>query len=119
MRFLIPFLNTLGLLGATICGGVGTWAQAPDPSQLTLDRIFASDDFRGERDPMVRWLNATTYVELRLAEKGKSGNDLIRVDAKTGLECRDRSETIKRALHLARQRNQARCASYSLAWKTD
>ncbi len=86
MRLLILGLKTCGLLGLIICPGPWTWAQAPDPSQLTLDRIFASDDFRGERDPMVRWLNATTYVELRPAEKGKSGNDLIRVDAKTGLE---------------------------------
>lgn len=79
-------LNFLGLLGIIFCAGTWAWAQNPDPSQLTLDRIFASDDFRGDRDPMVRWLNPTTYVELRPADKGKSGSDLIRVEAKTGTE---------------------------------
>ena len=73
-------LKTLGLLGVILCVGSWGWAQNPDPSQLTLDRIFASDDFRGARDPMVRWLNPTTYIELRPVEKDKSGSDLIRVD---------------------------------------
>ena len=86
MRFQILFLKTLALLWITLAGGTKTWAQTPDPSQLTIDRIFASDDFRGARDPVIRWLNPSTYVELRPAEKGKSGDDLVRVEAKTGLE---------------------------------
>ena len=86
MRLLKLRPKLLGLIGLIFFGVTEVWAQGADPSQLTLDRIFASDDFRGERDPMFRWLNPTAYVELRPAAKGKTGTDLIRVEARTGKE---------------------------------
>ncbi len=55
-------------------------AQAPDPAKLTLDRIHASDDFRGERVPAVRWLDGGGYTTLQPA-KGNKGSDLLRFDA--------------------------------------
>ena len=53
-------------------------AQTPDPSKLTLDRIFASGDFRGERVPQVKWLDGASYTTLEPAAKG---NDLVKYDA--------------------------------------
>src|SRR3954470_19725526 len=53
-------------------------AQKPDPAKLTIDRIFASGDFRGERVPNVKWLDGAAYTTLEPAAKG---SDLVRYDA--------------------------------------
>jgi len=53
----------------------------PDPSLLTLDRIFASDDFRGQRMPAVKWLEGGAYTSLEAAPKLKGASDIIRFDA--------------------------------------
>jgi dipeptidyl-peptidase-4 len=53
-------------------------AQKPDPAKLTLDRIFASGDFRGERVPQVKWLDGASYTTLEPAGKG---TDLVKYDA--------------------------------------
>src|SRR5215212_2041403 len=53
-------------------------AQKPDPAKLTLDRIFASGDFRGERVPGVKWLDGAAYTTLEPAAKG---SDLVKYDA--------------------------------------
>ena len=52
-----------------------------DPAKLTLDRIFASDDFRGERMPAVTWLDGGGYTTLQPSEAHKGASDLTRVDA--------------------------------------
>lgn len=57
-------------------------AQPPvAPAKLTLDRIFASDEFRGDRVPAVRWLAGGAYTTLQPAKARKGASDLIRVDA--------------------------------------
>ena len=52
-----------------------------DPTKLMLDRIFASDDFRGERVPAVKWLDGGAYTTLRPSPTHKGASDLVRVDA--------------------------------------
>jgi dipeptidyl-peptidase-4 len=56
-------------------------SQTPDPSKLTLDRIFASDDFRGDRVPAVNWLEGGSYTTLQPSKTAKGGSEIVRVDA--------------------------------------
>src|SRR5205809_5674751 len=54
-----------------------------DPRRLTLQRIFASRDFLGERFGPARWLaSGDAYTTLELAVGG--GADIVRYDAATG-----------------------------------
>ena len=55
--------------------------QTPDPARLTLDRIFASDDFRGDRVPSVKWLDGGAYTTLQPSKTHKGASDILRVDA--------------------------------------
>ncbi|MCE9561397.1 MAG: S9 family peptidase [Planctomycetes bacterium] len=55
--------------------------QTPDPAKLTLDRIFASDDFRTERTASVKWLDGGGYTTLQPSKAHKSASDIVRVDA--------------------------------------
>ncbi len=51
---------------------------------LTLDRIFNSADFRGERFGPARWLeDGSGYTTLERSEKG-SGKDIVRYDTESG-----------------------------------
>ncbi len=52
-----------------------------DPTKLTLDRIFASDEFRGEIAPSIKWLADGRYTSLRPSGLHKAASDLVRVDA--------------------------------------
>ncbi len=52
-----------------------------DPAKLTLDRVFASDDFRGEPGPHVHWLDGGAYTTTRPSKAHKGGSDIVRVDA--------------------------------------
>ena len=57
-------------------------AQPPvDPAKLTLDRIFASEEFRGDRVPAVRWLAGGAYTSTQPSKAHKGASDLVRVDA--------------------------------------
>ncbi|HKN64801.1 MAG TPA: S9 family peptidase [Gemmatimonadaceae bacterium] len=57
--------------------------QASDPGRLTLQRIFASRDFFGERFGPAKWLaSGDAYTTLELAVGG--GADIVRYDAATG-----------------------------------
>jgi dipeptidyl-peptidase 4 len=56
-----------------------------DPSLLTLDRIFASDEFGEERAAPLRWSRRTPdYFTLESPETGGPGRDLVRTDPGTG-----------------------------------
>src|SRR5204863_7097374 len=58
-------------------------AQATDPGRLTLQRIFASRDFFGERFGPAKWLaSGDAYTTLELAVGG--GTDIVRYEAATG-----------------------------------
>ena len=74
-------LMLLGVLGLALVA-LPAAAQAPpaDPAALTLDRIFASDDFRGDGPPDVKWLAGGAYTTLRPSKAHKGASDLVRVD---------------------------------------
>lgn len=52
-----------------------------DPARLSLDRIFNSDEFRGERVPPVEWLKTGGYTTLLPSKAHKGASDLVRSDA--------------------------------------
>ena len=52
-----------------------------DPAKLTLDRIFASDDFKGDRVPSVKWLDGGAYTTRQPSKAHKGASDLVKVDA--------------------------------------
>src|SRR5438093_1837066 len=58
-------------------------AQQPNPSRLTVERIFGSRDFAPERLPPSRWLDDSTYTTLQPGADGR-GVDLVATDAATG-----------------------------------
>jgi dipeptidyl-peptidase-4 len=56
-----------------------------DPSRITVERIFASPDFRGGTIPQPSWLSSgTSYIVPRPAKDG--GTELVKVDIATGSE---------------------------------
>ena len=57
-------------------------AQPPkaDPAKITLDRIFASDDFRGDPVPAVKWLDGGAYTTLAPSKAHKGASDIVRTD---------------------------------------
>ncbi len=60
---------------------------AGDSSLLTVDRIFASAEFRGGSLSALAWLSdGAGYTTLERAVGGKPGQDLVRYDAETGLK---------------------------------
>ncbi len=60
-------------------------AQAPDSSLLTLDRIFASDEFGSEFFSGVRWLDGeAAYTRLERDSTTPRARNLVRYDAASG-----------------------------------
>ena len=54
-------------------------------ARLTLDRIFASNEFAEQRPGQVRWLpDSSGYTQLVPAASGEHGRDLVRVFPKDG-----------------------------------
>ncbi len=59
--------------------------RATDPSLLTVDRIFGSEEFREERPAPLRWSRrASDYFTLETPEAGGPGRDLVQIDPATG-----------------------------------
>ncbi len=59
---------------------------ANDSSLLTVDRIFASPEFRGASLGPLAWLSeGDAYTALERPVENKPGRDLVRYDAETGL----------------------------------
>jgi dipeptidyl-peptidase-4 len=52
----------------------------PDPARLTLDRIFASEAFRGGRGPAVKWLDKGGYTTLAPSKTLKKASDILHFD---------------------------------------
>jgi dipeptidyl-peptidase-4 len=52
----------------------------PDPTTLSLDRIFASDDFRGDHPAPVKWLVGGTYLTLQSPPAHAEAQDIVRLD---------------------------------------
>jgi dipeptidyl-peptidase-4 len=56
-----------------------------DPSRITVERVFASPDFRGGAVPQAAWFRSgSSYVDARPAKDG--GTELVKVDIATGKE---------------------------------
>ena len=66
-----------------VLGARGASAQAGTTGQLTLQRIFASAEFFGERFGPARWL-ASGDAYTTLEEGANGGADIVRYDAATG-----------------------------------
>jgi len=80
-------LCLLALISAGLGGQVAAQRPAPDSSILTVDRIFASPEFRGGSLSALAWLSdGAGYTTLEPAAGGKPGKDLVRYDAETGLK---------------------------------
>jgi dipeptidyl-peptidase-4 len=73
----MPACSLLLLLLAAPAAG----PKGPDPARLTLDRLFASAEFRGDRAPAVKWLDGGGYTTLRPSKTRKRARDLVRFDA--------------------------------------
>ena len=70
-------------LAAAVVAPLG--AQTTDPSRITVERIFASPDFRGGAIPQPSWLSSgSSYIVPRPAKDG--GTELVKVDIATGNE---------------------------------
>lgn len=66
-------------------------AEMTDPARLTLQRIFASEEFSGDKVPQIKWLEGGAYITLRPAQatsgsqpkdsSSKAASDIVRIDA--------------------------------------
>ncbi len=52
-----------------------------ESDRLTLDRIFASDEFRGDRPPPLKWFEDGSYITLQPSKLHEKSNDLMHLDA--------------------------------------
>jgi dipeptidyl-peptidase 4 len=61
-------------------------AQSTDPSVLTIDRIFNSDEFDAKNIGALRWLKSgDAYTKLEPSADIKGGMDLVSYDAATNV----------------------------------
>ena len=59
-------------------------AKAPDPSLLTLERIYGGGEF-SSKEPSLRWLpNDPAYTALEPSKSASGGRDIVRYEAKSG-----------------------------------
>lgn len=83
-KVLVPFVTAL------VIGSAAVAAQAPqappaDPTVLTVDRIFASPDFRPQSFGPSRWLgDGSAYTTLEAPADSGKGRDIVRYDTRTG-----------------------------------
>ncbi len=71
------------LAGLLVAGPLAATA-APDP-QLSLDRLFSSPEFRGERFGRAHWLtDGSAYTMLEPSKTVKNGSDIVRYDPESG-----------------------------------
>lgn len=77
-----PFLNPVVFL-VVILGLVPAYAQTAHSAELTLDRIFSSNEFVPKRLGGFRWLKEDTYAKLEPSEKVKGAMDLVRYNIET------------------------------------
>ena len=56
-----------------------------DPSLLTIDRIYASDEFRMDYFGQARWLESgTAYTTLEYSEEYQGASDIVKYESTTG-----------------------------------
>ena len=82
-RFVFLLVVSAGSLGGTLAA---QRAPAGSDSTLTVDRIFASPEFRASSLGPLAWLaDGISYTTLEPPASGRSGRDIVRYDAETGL----------------------------------
>ena len=70
---------------AVFCGFAGAAEDANHPSLLTVERIFDSNEFKGEQRGPFRWLeDSSAYTALEDSVEIKGGKDIVRYDPRTG-----------------------------------
>ncbi len=52
----------------------------PESARLSVERIFNSEDFQGDRTPIVKWLAGGSYTTLATTKINKEARDIVRVD---------------------------------------
>lgn len=77
----------VSLLTATL-GGRAAAQRGPSPAdstQLTVDRIYASAEFRGGSVGTLAWLSdGSAYTKVESSTETKDGSDIVRYDAQNG-----------------------------------
>ena len=80
-RFLLTCVVTATLGGTA----AAQRAVSGDSTLLTVDRIYASSEFRGGSFGPLAWLNdGAAYTTLERSAEAKEGRDIVRYDAQTG-----------------------------------
>src|SRR6266550_5076470 len=70
-----------------LLGSLAAQRASSDSTLLTVDRIFASPEFRGGSLGSLAWLSdGVGYTTLEPTAAGKVGQDIVRYDAETGLK---------------------------------
>lgn len=85
-----------------------------DPSVLTVERIFASEDFSTEWFGPARWLDDSSYTTLDSSKTASSGKDIVRYDAPSG-----RSTVLVSAASLVPPGTSAPLAIQGYQWSPD
>jgi dipeptidyl-peptidase-4 len=77
--------SMLTALSLAVLLSLQLFAQQPNPSALTLERIFSSREFAAERFGPARWLEGgAAYTTIEASPTSKGADDLIRYDSATG-----------------------------------
>jgi len=93
----------------------GCKARQTDPSELTLDRIFSSREFFGDRFGPVRWLeDGSGYTTVEASEAEDGGQDIVRYDPATG-----ESEIIVSASSLIPEGSTLPLSIHNYSWSPD
>src|ERR1041384_4574923 len=75
-----------GLLAVALGGSLSAQRAGSDTAPLTVDRIFASPEFRSGTFGPLAWLaDGISYTTLEPPASGRPGRDIVRLDAETGL----------------------------------
>lgn len=81
-RSTIARVTAAWLIALLLTAAAELEAQQAEP--LTLDRLFASGEFSGERPGQFRWLEEGGYTTLEPSETVQGGRDIVRHDPATG-----------------------------------
>ncbi|HJO18471.1 MAG TPA: S9 family peptidase [Vicinamibacterales bacterium] len=69
----------------TLCGGIHLAAQTAPGPELTLERVFSSDELIPETFGPARWLaDGSSYTTVEPSAASAVGQDIVRYDAATG-----------------------------------
>ena len=75
--------RTLVTVAILLAAPLAAQQRPADPALLTVERIFASREFRAAGFGQIRWLDDSTYTTVEAAAGGK-GAELVRYDAASG-----------------------------------